>query len=347
MEGTDLRRHPGKVAHLAFPGKLFSIDTKLPRSAFNWSDVYGWDPDAVKRDPATMTRIFNSFVCSTLTQADKDVVLNPLALRLLQVLQSVMEYVGNSLVEFQRLHGQETRKATHFQTELGRLRGKTRQTAPPWRCPTCSAVFETDMDLDAHFAHDHPVLSEGWFSIRRNELSATEQQVASLQRQLATLRELVDSKDAQPVVIQFPVDEQKHEPAASLLPEIYPFEPGKLLRSLETRPEPSLERFQSAALSIAPIPPPVPHKTGRLARDFVEKSKHPPTDPLRFRIEQQGLLVKAREKRVGQVRRRKRRAPPPPEEIQGPPSALRNMFEHMSEPFYAAGSASNSDDDRY
>jgi hypothetical protein len=154
---------------------ILSTETQLPASAFNWDKVYEWDPDVIKRnhDADTMNAILNAFVTCELSKPDAELVNNPLVLRLLRLLQIVLEHMVHSSTELSSLYGVAIRDATQFRVSLSRAKQKLRtitskvesvRNGP--KCPTCSQIFPSDLELDCHFHRDHLTLETAWNDIR-------------------------------------------------------------------------------------------------------------------------------------------------------------------------------------
>ena len=350
---ADIRHHRGEEPGFAHSRNILTTETREPKGSFNWNSVYEWDADQLRRehDAEKMHAILNQFVMCKFSQADMDVIKSPLLFRLLGVLQAVLEYMAHSTVELKRMYGQAVLNETNLRNEVGRAREMLRRAKrkitnvmEASKCPTCGAMFESDIELDKHFVKAHVELASLWKGIRENHADTTDEKVARMKKQIDHLRTLL-KKEKQLEVVKVPEQKKGREP----LPDYYPFKAERDARfAVQPTDDEGTKRCTIQAVENFDMA--IGRKSKRnvsiemKAKRFMDKAKKNEDempariDKLRERVHKEGYLVAMayNQKMVPRIVRKKVDKRTRPEE-EAKPGTIHELFKNLSKPFYYDG----------
>lgn len=182
---------------------IFSVETKLPEGSFDWNEVLEMDPDEIKqkKDTKMMHYILNKFVGAKFSTSDMEIFQNPhITLRLMLLLQIVIEYLARTHMELQSMYGKSELSLNQEKIENGKSRQKIQKLSSALRtvkssvkCPTCGNYYDSDLDLDRHMNLNHHPIYEAWSCVRENKVPDQIQKAQEMKREIENLRQIVRS----------------------------------------------------------------------------------------------------------------------------------------------------------
>lgn len=271
-----------------------------PRNnAFNWDIVKKYDPKLLQatQDVESMNELANEFLNSIFSDADMNIIGNPLVYRLIQELQVVLEYMfktqkisetsyNDLLQENDRLHDVNEK----YHRRIHKLFDACKLLRGIERCPTCHRIFPSFKTLDEHVMRKHPDMIELWKSLRAGQTYAPTNTKHNdfLENELKKIQKMLTEQSQTITKSATEMRQTMNEKTQTPKPQINPFvktqnqKTSPITDDVETIKalEEQTPKAKTAPLKLSeyPEPPPQPVMVDTVTLDEVQKIKNQPAE---------------------------------------------------------------------